>query len=133
MSPGSSAFIATAGSARCSPDVRGIERPALRHAVDVSPEQSKQSGPAPPQQYGLPRCDSANAAAAAPCEPRDGVRRSGAGNGKGKGKGQLDGVVAHGNGGVCHAAMGADGQNENGCGCPIGTGTAATATGGGTG
>ncbi len=58
--------------AHCSWLVRGIGLPACSHACEVSPEQSKTSGPAPPHTYGLPSWASAKATAARPAS--DGVR-----------------------------------------------------------
>src|SRR2546430_17143329 len=52
----------------CAPEKCGRLSPPARHAHCVRPEQSKESGPAAPQTYGLPswRCASAIAAPAPP-------------------------------------------------------------------
>src|SRR5262245_57764669 len=48
-------------------EVLGTRTPIEPYADWVSPEQSKQRGPVPPQQYGFPICLAANATICRPC------------------------------------------------------------------
>src|SRR5689334_2337266 len=64
-SPGCRSLIGTCGKLRyCDCEPCDIETPPCAHAIIVSPEQSKLSGPAPAYWYGLPICARAYATAA---------------------------------------------------------------------
>src|SRR5215213_7447081 len=56
MSPGSTCDSGTRGRVAYWPEAEcAMETPACAHAHDVSPEQSKELGPAAPKTYGAPR------------------------------------------------------------------------------